>query len=511
MLTSKPPFQSTSTDEIYRRARERDYEWPTMETAGKLISSEAKDIVATMLEDADRRPEPDSIVQHPFFSCGYLPVEAEMTSKLLTLPPDAPHFYGSRMSTVLQASTMRHLKDMCRECDVGPYARQQAIHTQTWKEMAAEEKSGLTPMIPLAAHIVYRPFDEWLKEQKSYKAGLLSHSMARAESKADAQLPLSQTAPTGLLRAPPQSFAAQQRAQGRPTTTTAAIRTKAQAETLSDTAPSLRPRTVRQYTASDTETDTAPPIRQPQQPPQKPTTSLRRALPKTQSASAIHTQSSSTRSSSPASNQSDASKENNYSTLFSASEQPTPVLGTQPDAILERLQRLQTELERALNARTMAIISAKEKAPPRPKVVTRWVDYTNKFGLGYILDDGGIGCILRDIPTTENGKTSMLPPACMLIRNAEEHSKRDQDLSYTDRHQPVPPREDVHFYENNGEAGLKWYGVPARQFRVPVDERGVAGKMPPGRDVYEHRKRERVILWKKFANYMIASLLDSTH
>ncbi|CRK46123.1 hypothetical protein BN1723_016642, partial [Verticillium longisporum] len=65
MLTSKPPFQSTSTDEIYRRARERDYEWPTMETAGKLISSEAKDIVATMLEDADRRPEPDSIVQHP--------------------------------------------------------------------------------------------------------------------------------------------------------------------------------------------------------------------------------------------------------------------------------------------------------------------------------------------------------------------------------------------------------------------------------------------------------------
>src|SRR6266536_2581774 len=27
MLTSKPPFQSSTTDEIYRRARERDYEW----------------------------------------------------------------------------------------------------------------------------------------------------------------------------------------------------------------------------------------------------------------------------------------------------------------------------------------------------------------------------------------------------------------------------------------------------------------------------------------------------
>jgi hypothetical protein len=28
--------------------------------------------------------------------------------------------------------------------------------------------------------------------------------------------------------------------------------------------------------------------------------------------------------------------------------------------------------------------------------------------------------------------------------------------------------------------------------------------MGPGKDVYQHRKRERIILWKKFANYMIA-------
>ncbi|KAJ4173488.1 Cell cycle serine/threonine-protein kinase cdc5/MSD2 [Fusarium falciforme] len=82
MFTSKPPFQSSTTDEIYRRARERDYEWPAAETSQRFISQEAKDLVATMLQDADRRPDPDAIIQHPFFTSGYMPTEAEMSSRL---------------------------------------------------------------------------------------------------------------------------------------------------------------------------------------------------------------------------------------------------------------------------------------------------------------------------------------------------------------------------------------------------------------------------------------------
>lgn len=152
----------------------------------------------------------------------------------------------------------------------------------------------------------------------------------------------------------------------------------------------------------------------------------------------------------------------------------------------------------------MAIISSKSVPPPHPHIVVKWVDYTNKFGLGYILNDGSVGCILRDIPTTEGSKTALLPPAGVFIRGAEKHILRRQDDSYKDRHQPVPMTESIKFFENNGEAGLAQVVVSPDQFRVSLNEDGTAGKMNPGKDVFQHRKRERIILWKKFANYMIA-------
>jgi hypothetical protein len=152
----------------------------------------------------------------------------------------------------------------------------------------------------------------------------------------------------------------------------------------------------------------------------------------------------------------------------------------------------------------MAIISSKTATPPHPHVVVKWVDYTNKFGLGYILNDGSVGCILRDIPTTEGSKTVMLPPAGVFIRSAERHILRRSDETYEERNQPVPMTEPIKFFENNGESGLSEVKVSPEHFRVSINEDGSAGKMNPGKDIYQHRKRERIILWKKFANYMIA-------
>lgn len=64
--------------------------------------------------------------------------------------------------------------------------------------------------------------------------------------------------------------------------------------------------------------------------------------------------------------------------------------------------------------------------------------------------------------------------------------------------------EPIKFFENNGETGLSEAMVSPEHFRVSVNPDGTAGKMNPGKDIYQHRKRERIILWKKFANYMIA-------
>ncbi|ROT40030.1 serine/threonine-protein kinase plo1 [Sodiomyces alkalinus F11] len=509
MLTSKPPFQSTSTEEIYRRARERDYEWPSSETTQKYISLEAKDIVASMLEDADRRPDPDTIVQHPFFTSGYMPVDADMTPKLLTLPPDDPHFYTTRLDSRLRAASVQNLKGMCNECGVGPWSQHQVIHTQTWKEMAAEEKAGLTPAIPLAPDVVYRPFDQWLREQKQHQGGVLSHSLLRSQGRPEPHLAASQTAPSGgLMRAPPQSFAAQQRAQSRPAALPSTARVRTQQDANLQAAQTVRPGVVRQYTESEPEPEQ--PTKTLEHPPQKTSTVRKAPLAKALSSMAVMSLGSSSSSNNAMTAPSQTSRAANLTSLFSPSEHPVPVSGSQPDIILDRLRRLQAELERALNARTMAIISAKDKTPPHPHVVVKWVDYSNKFGLGYILNNGSVGCVLRDIPTTDTGKLATLPSACMLVRNAERHIERRQDETYPERHQPVPPREKVHFFESNGEAGLNRVSVPARQFRVPVNEDGTAGKLNPGADLYEHRKRERVILWKKFANYMIAYGRDET-
>ncbi|KAK5987611.1 Cell cycle serine/threonine-protein kinase CDC5/MSD2 [Cladobotryum mycophilum] len=498
MFTSKPPFQSSTTDEIYRRARERDYEWPNPETSQKYVSQEAKDLVASMLEDADQRPDPDMIVQHSFFTSGYMPANAEITSRLREVPPEAQEFYATQISTSLQAQSYRNLKDLCLECGVGPWSTDKVAHSQIWKEMAAEEKAGLTPLIPLADNIVYRPFDDWVRERQQSRAKYASSLASRSVDNSEDPLSSSK-APTGLLRQPPQSFAAQQRAQGRPITVSIPSRPKPTTESTSSMSQSSRVRTNQDVSREVTKEISESSSRTAR-------TSSRTQLPATRSAPNIPLaeRAASMTSALATSHKRQNSESIRPATLFSPSEQLADVSGTKPDDILEQLCQLQAELERALNSRTMAIISSKTVAPPHPHIVVKWVDYTNKFGLGYILNDGSVGCILRDIPTTEGSKTALLPPAGVFIRNAEKHILRRQDDSYVDRHQPIPMTESIKFFENNGESGLSEVLVSPDQFRVSINEDGTAGKMNPGKDIYQHRKRERIILWKKFANYMIA-------
>lgn len=505
MLTSKPPFQSSTTDEIYRRARERDYEWPTEEGTKIPISQEAKDLVATMLTEADLRPEPDVVVQHPFFTSGFMPAEADMSVKLREFMPYQAEFYAGP-NELDGTQSLRNLKEMSRDCAVGPWSPLKVVHSQVWKEMTKEENAGLTPSIPLAHGVVYRPFDERPKEEQGLKPRLIASMSALSLTGNDDQPAASTTkAPTGLLRQPPQSFAAQQRAQGRPAVSSTATRPRSVLpnEPVSgisgSTSGSLRARPRKELNREGTSTDA----------PEMAYRSLRGAprpaLPASRSAPVLSVSEKLAKSSQSVSAAAKSKGDDvPQATLFSPTERPVKVAESQPDDVLYRLKKLQTELERALNSRSMAIISSKTTNPPHPHIVVKWVDYTNRFGLGYILNDGSVGCILRDIPTTEGSKAAMLPPAGVFIRGAERHILRRQDPSYQDRHQPVPMTRPIKFFENHGESGLVQASISPDLFRVAVNEDGTAGKLNPGKDSYQHRKRERIILWKKFANYMIA-------
>ena len=501
MFTSKPPFQSSTTDEIYRRARDRDYEWPTFESTGRYISEEAKDLVATMLADATQRPEPDDIIEHPFFRVGYMPTESDMTVKLREVQPEKPEFYATRLNSLTQSQSLRNLKTMCRECGIGPWVTTQVIHTQIWKEMAAEEQAGLTPAIPLSEEIVYRPYEETLLEQQQARQRHILNAASSSSSANEDPLSATTKGLPGLLRQPPQSFAAQQRAQNRPSTISSHAKApKVNVETVFSGSQTTRAKPRRELPSSVSASElAASEVRSSR-------TTTRTNLPMSKTTSSLHlVERPAPVTSAPLIAPKRPNSESiKMSTLFSPSERPRTISSTKPDLVLERLQSLQVELERALNSRSMALISTKHTAPPHPHVVIKWVDYTNKFGLGYILNDGSIGCVLRDIPTTEGSKTAILPPAGVFIRNAERHIMRRHDNAYSDKSQPIPMTDSIKFFENNGEAGISEAMISPENFRVSVSEDGTAGKMNPGKDIYQHRKRERIILWKKFANYMIA-------
>lgn len=620
MLTSKPPFQSSTTDEIYRRAKERDYEWPVGD--GRFISEEAKHVVASMLQEAHMRPDPDAIVEHPFFVTGYMPTPADMTVRLRELPPERDVFYQHPVSRRIQAQSLETLKEMCDTCNVGPWNPTKFVSKPVWREMAAEEQAGLTPAIPLSEEIVYRPFESWLQENQLFQGGsstsansssrygtqqqkqqsaapspLLpitsSSSSSTPSLSAPPQPPLAEwstqtatvvanameasaqrssaatlsMAPSSLLRAPPQSFAAQQRAQGRPTrgsgltetaqtvtatttltstTTAATLPTSASAATISETpAPglvrrpsarrdiplgnglSLQAREQRAATTKTTSITTANTGRSrtllPGSKPsatmssiEKRTSARSTALATAESAPIIRA--GTAQSATKINNREELAPGVERLSLFNPSEIQERIPNSEPDTVLLRLRKLQTELDRALNARTMAFISpTRDKAHSTPpQIVVKWVDYTNKFGLGYILNDGSIGCILRSIQVESSSSagdtdkdSGHLPPACLLIHGAERHILRREDPGYVDRYQIVPMsasgNEGIYFYENNGEQGLERVRVDPNRFRVTVDPRtGAAGKLSAGKDVYDHRKRERIVLWKKFANYMLA-------
>lgn len=509
MFTSKPPFQSSTTDEIYRRARNRDYEWPSTDGTNKYISQEAKEIVATMLVEAENRPEPDIIVQHDFFISGHVPSQSEITTKLRDFPPESDAFYQIDQTPAMISRNMRHLQQLCQDCDVGPWNDTQKVYTSTWREVALEEKAGLTPIIPLVEGIVYRPFEEVSREQALDQGPLLANPRNNTDD--DLMPTQAGNSVRGLLREPPQSFAAQQRAQGRPKVgTLSRAQTLADMESLPTASGTVRSRTKRELVRSNTEDNI---LALPAQPaPETMTLPIRPLVPagRLQPAQSRKASAEKAKEVAPAPAPAPAPPsgpvEASMETLFGPSEPQRSVADTKPDIVLGRLRRLQAELERALNARTMAIVSkATAKTPSTPHIVVKWVDYSNKFGLGYILNDGSVGCVLKSLPgKARGGKTVTLPPSCIVVREAENHCQRRHDAGYGDRHQIVPMTQPIQFFENNGEAGLSTVNVHPKQFKITVGEDGTPGKVPVGKDIYDYRKREHLILWKKFANYMMA-------
>ncbi|KAH8815219.1 hypothetical protein F5884DRAFT_771577 [Xylogone sp. PMI_703] len=501
LLTGKPPFQSNTADEIYRRAREREYDWPESSVSGNYISEETKDLVAELLQSPDQRPNPDTIVQHPFFSCGWMPQSEEITPDLRDYSSQAEKFLSMGPRAGKSSASLRNLKKLCVQCEVGPWNQSQKRHTSTYREVAAEEKAGLTPAVPLPEDVVYRPFDEWLREQ----ADQVLHNGGNSKTASDALNKVFEPVPASRLNEQVfsastrtnKNFAAQQRARNLPSSgdiPSQAPRLQVDAELKrSRRAPIDNQVSSRVPSMSQSLRSQPIPFR----------VSSRQLNVEERLAADVAEQLNIASTDRKSQNKAFDISPKRPPSLFNPGERLEAMPGTQPDHILARLRRLQAELERALNSRSMA----RETNPPswNPTIVVKWVDYTNKFGLGYILSNGSVGCIFKR--TLANGPDSndYLPPSGIVVRDAEWHLQNRGNTQYKDRHQLVPiSGRSIEFYENRAEEGICRAKVNPQNFKISVSKDGEAGKLSRGVDEWDDRKREKVVLWKKFANYMTA-------
>jgi hypothetical protein len=506
MLTGRPPFQSNTQEEIYRKAREREYDWPKLETSENSICQEAKDLVAVLLQSPEDRPDPDTIVRHPFFSCGWVPQAEEMSPKLRQSAPDPNQFLSIGLRTGRSNLYTRNLKKLCIMSDVGPYSRSRKVHSSTYREVAAEEKAGLTPVVPLPDNVVYRPFDEWLKEQsRSLNVSTETISINtsnREQENPDVQLISIRPLPTAT-RAVQQSFAAQQRAQNHPVPSTSTSR-RERALQPDVGSPESRHRKVPSVEVQNNRPGTT------KLPPESARSKSEAQLDQAREAAVSVearigvdlvqqlNQAETDRNSHKAAHQ---ELSETPLSIFSPSEDPELLPNTKPERILRNLHAFYAELERALKSEAMA----QDLKPPtsNPTIVVKWVDYTNKFGLGYILSNGSIGCIFRDCIALSGSTTGRIPPTCVVILGAEKHLQNRGNLSYTDRHQLVPiSGPNIEFYENKGEEGISRVTINPRDFTVRPSQNGDPGRLTRGRDEYDDRKREKIVLWNKFAKYM---------
>ncbi|OGM50909.1 putative serine/threonine protein kinase [Aspergillus bombycis] len=650
MLTGYPPFQSKTQEEIYKKVRSLTYVWPKDSECLNHIPEEAKSLVSSCLNLAENeRPDPDDIVEHPFFHMyeGCIPKRLDPAcclAKPVWLKPDEPR--GDRMMFGYSldydeklASYIEYVDDLnqrypiCKAafyslCGVGRKpdgsARRAAGKNSSksaFAECLVEEEKGLQPVIPLPEDIVYRyphaPEGDWSipeatlvsrRDGPSQDTTLLSSRSTLSLRSSSVSLSRTQAALAAAQqrRQASQSHAAtlrQQASIGRgslrkipalcdPPVLTAPALAEVR-ELALDVAPvpsgGLAERPIRarrgvsasgsgpmrdsERNIASTESNTgheagvltvgktrsqsrrleaasqesAGLLNAKERPaptaPEKLATISRqsslRALTKTGTRDAPNRKEAGTvtardeldAQSRRLAAEAQAGRSGSKTSPLSGSK-PRSSIGLHPlfhkDDSCELLPRssvidVNADLRHML-ANLVPYSSARRrtasKRAPHTYVI-KWVDYTNRYGIGYVLDDGSVGCVFK----SGNGQ----PASGVVMRDGEKHIRRkarhqekkeNGTHAYSEAGQLVPRHGRlVEFYENCDNELPEYRGSIRRAFVSPsVFERESSSSSSSGL-VYKARlnasvecaradaeKIKRVKLAHQFGEYMIGSL-----
>lgn len=583
MLVGQPPFQAASQNEIYRKARGVEYDWPERNKHFNDIPGEAKDLVARLLKvDAEERPDPDQVVGHPFFSMhggDALPMVMEEY-----FCRDFPRYLDRRASprgdVMLKGTERLSLRTLARQCGVGrlpgdiePQAAVGGdVDLSLYKECQVEEDSGNAPVVPLPKDMVYTskfPSTSWpnleandsssstpvnsdpdtsrsstaTSRSSTFVAGNINHRGAPVQSHAAAlraahvssrphqlkQTPEHADPVDGAVRTMASANASVRSRRGllhelpvRPTfnaSSAGGLEAKALARNPRVTRAkkvhildegmenaSVEPKARRPPTENQCldHADSNPDAKRQEMAAQ----SRARIASNVQKEMADVVPLTRTMSSETTSNRarqrSDSPRPENA--LIGPDEVLECLPDSKPDDVLLQLQKLHNELEVSLKDLARGKdhchnedFDVKSQNFKQRPVVVKWVDYTNKFGIGYILANGTVGCVFKGDETSN--------PTCVVVAGAEDHLKKRNITSYHEKHQMVHASgAPIEFIENCGLEGLKRVLVPATQYQVSVSDAGIADKLAPGRDIHDYEKRRKLCLWDKFGKYMTHTL-----
>lgn len=199
--------------------------------------------------------------------------------------------------------------------------------------------------------------------------------------------------------------------------------------------------------------------------------------------------------------------------LISLDEAPECLPNSKPDEVLSKLKIFHGDLTRSITETQLrnrsasgkgygSTCSRKKSTETRP-VVLKWVDYTNKFGIGYILQNGTVGCVFKE--------DEYLPVTYVVVAGADRHLKLRKTGSYAEKHQIVPEHgAPVEFLESCGQEGINRVFVAPSNYRIKTGADGVPEKFEMSRETcHDYQKRHKLQLWDKFGQYMTRSLGNS--
>lgn len=521
LAVGKAPFHAAKREEIYKKLQNREYEWPDLSKHQNDISNNLRDLVGSLLVDEDDRPNPDMIVSHPFFKMAFIPEILDSSCKAVK-----PAWSSIRPPTpeVIRRGYSESWWKLCKASGVGEFAKGRcfpvvgaATITSVVKDVEREIKANLAPTVPITAGTVYLPFVSDRKDRSQRGSENLSEIAEERESSADsAQL----VEISGNDRKPRQPKAASLKSQpvkfkenvaptsprsdNQPDPGSIAIRrarsTKGRMEGSRRVISRDIPVSQTQRAPSD---PAKPTVRSALiiERPQQPETQQRQPLPRSNSTVRKKTTSQDDqdivedqlarpmanlilerpvrpRATRPISQITQEGPRKPEKAEISRQERPVPLPSRGKDAVLPFTDPT-TVLARATQLRDnlLAAVSAKERNLKMKKqfrqlpFVSKWVDYSKKHGIGYVLADGSIGCVFN--------ANNRQPVTHVVVRNGHSHLRKPGNDNIAISQIPLE------FYSDGTTDAIKI---------IPMEG---------------DRRRLNGILWAKFGNYMCQTLSNS--